>query len=61
MGAKTEIDLFTIEELRELKKKANDQGNIVLNLFWKRAYFRLADAADHLILMNECSLEKVSK
>ena len=61
MGAKTEMDLFTIEQLEKISCKANNQGNIVTHPSWKRAYFRLVDAADRLIYMFKLSEEKVNE
>ena len=43
---------FSREELQDIRGKASAQSEIEgLNISWKRAYLRFADAADHLDAM----------
>jgi len=48
------------EELIKIRNRAEEEANCEgLNKGWKRAYLRLADAADHLDAMNARCTEKV--
>ena len=40
--------MFTVDELTTITNRANDMENVVANQRWKRAYQRLADAAEGL-------------
>ena len=58
--------MLEIKELKEIREKAIEQtrdsnGKELKgqNTSWKRAYLRLADAADHLILKIDKCTEKV--
>ena len=53
MVVKVEIKLLSQDELERIRRQSSQQGDIVNNPMWKRAYYRLADAADYLRLLNE--------
>ena len=42
---------FTEETLRDIAIQAEHEATRVMNPSWQRAYFALADKADHLALM----------
>lgn len=46
MSVSAKVELFSREELQEIVKKANNQGGMVNDIRWKRAFRRLAEASD---------------
>jgi len=49
---------FTREELQDLSERAVKMQRQVKNSFWKRAYLRLADAANALDAMEARTVDK---
>ena len=51
-------EVFTREELREIRNRAVKCAETVANNYWKRAYKQLADATDRLDAMEARTEDK---
>lgn len=49
---------FTQEELQDIRDRATERAERLMNPLWKRAYLRLADAADALDAMKARTIDK---